>query len=72
MTAASILFECVSAVFFYLWHELYLRWDFNELGRYFDPETGAVYTNSASILCVPAFVFLMLGAAAFLYPRRRG
>ena len=35
-----------SAFFFWVWYERYLRFDFNELGRYYDDMNQMVYTDS--------------------------
>lgn len=58
--AAFIFSLAASLFFFWLWYEFYLRIDFNEMGRYFDPENSVVYTDDASVLGIPAFGFLIL------------
>lgn len=52
----------LSAFFFWLWYEQYLRWDFNELGRYYDAVDGVVYTDSGFVWVLPAVLSLAAGA----------
>ena len=68
-----VLCLAASAFFFWLWYERYLRIDFNELGRYYDPETQIVYTDSAFVWCLPALGFLLFAVVqgGFLIWRRR-
>ena len=51
----------LSAVFFYAWYAQYLRWEFNELGRYYDPIEQVVYTDSGFVWVLPAGVLLAVG-----------
>ncbi len=55
-----------SAFCFWAWYERYLRWDFNELGRHYDPHTQVVYTTSGFVWALPAFGFLLLAAGVLL------
>lgn len=48
-----------SAFFFWLWYAMYLKWDFNELGRYYDPDEGVVYTDSGFVWVLPAALALV-------------
>ncbi len=57
----------LSAMCFYAWYAQYLRWDFNELGRYYDPVDQVVYTDAGFVWIVPALAFL---AAGLLCARR--
>ncbi len=59
--AAALVCLALSALFFYAWYAQYLRWDFNELGRYYDPVDGVVYTDSGFVWVVPASVLLAAG-----------
>ena len=54
-------FACmaISALCFSYYYIRYLKWDFNELGRYYDAEHQIVYTTSAGIWISPALAFLM-------------
>lgn len=54
-----LVFFALSLFFFWVWYERCLRWEFNELGRYYDPETETVYTDSGFIWSIPAFAFLL-------------
>ncbi|MNX64518.1 hypothetical protein D3C86_955460 [compost metagenome] len=51
----------LSAFFFYAWYAQYLKWDFNELGRYYDPVDQVVYTDSGFVWVLPAGVLLVVG-----------
>ena len=51
----------LSALFFYAWYAQYLRWDFNELGRYYDPVDQVVYTDSGFVWILPAGAMLAVG-----------
>lgn len=56
--ALSLLF---AACFGWLWYERYLKWDFNELGRYYDPVGQVVYTDSGFVWVLPAALALAAG-----------
>lgn len=63
--AKAIISICklfISAFFFYAWYDRFLRWDFNELGRYWDETVGTV-TTSGWIWVVPALLFFVSGAS---------
>lgn len=51
----------ISALCFYAWYAFYLKWDFNELGRYYDPVEQVVYTSSGAVWILPATVLLAVG-----------
>lgn len=51
----------LSAFFFYAWYAQYLKWDFNELGRYYDPVDQVVYTDSGFVWVLPAGLLLIVG-----------
>ncbi|WP_313372180.1 hypothetical protein [Achromobacter animicus] len=55
---AALLSLALSAVFFYAWYAQYLRWEFNELGRYYDPVEQVVYTDSGFVWVLPAGLLL--------------
>lgn len=55
-----VLSLCASAFFFWVWYERYLRFDFNELGRYYDAEQQIVYTDAGFVWALPAFGFLLV------------
>ena len=61
----------LSAFCFWLWYDLYLRRDFNELGRDYDPVDQVVYTDSAFVWIVPALLLLAAGAWLAWRARRR-
>lgn len=58
---AAALFLPLSACFFYAWYAFYWKWDFNELGRYYDPIDQVVYTSSGFVWVVPAALLLAAG-----------
>ncbi|MFY0479507.1 hypothetical protein [Achromobacter marplatensis] len=58
--AAALLLP-LSAFFFYAWYAFYWKWDFNELGRYYDPVDQVVYTSSGFVWVVPAALLLAAG-----------
>ena len=49
-----------SAFFFWIWYERYLRFDFNEFGRYYDDENQIVYTDAGFVWVLPAFGLLLV------------
>lgn len=59
--AGALVSLALSAVFFYAWYAQYLRWEFNELGRYYDPVEQVVYTDSGFVWVLPAGVLLAAG-----------
>ena len=59
--AAAVACLAASAFFFYAWYAQYLKWDFNELGRYYDPVDGVVYTDSGFVWVLPAGMLLIAG-----------
>ena len=67
----SMIFFCISVFFFVTWYERYLRWDFNELGRYYDSATETVYTESGFIWAIPAFLFLILSLSDLIRALRK-
>ncbi|CAB3827299.1 hypothetical protein [Achromobacter animicus] len=58
---AALASLVLSAVFFYAWYAQYLRWEFNELGRYYDPVEQVVYTDSGFVWVLPAGALLAVG-----------
>ena len=60
--AGAVVSLALSAFFFWLWYAQYLKWDFNELGRYYDPVDGVVYTDSGFVWVLPAALALLAGA----------
>jgi hypothetical protein len=73
-TVGFRLLLAASAFFFWLFYERYLRFDFNELGRYYDDENQIVYTDAGFVWAIPAFLFLLLALiclAIALWRRRR-
>ena len=63
---AALISLALSACFFYAWYAQYLKWDFNELGRYYDPIDQVVYTDAGFVWVLPAAVLLVAG---LLYAR---
>ena len=61
----------LSAFCFWLWYDLYLIRDFNELGRDYDPVDQVVYTDSGFVWIVPALLLLAAGAWLAWRARRR-
>jgi hypothetical protein len=57
---AVVSLSC-AAFFGWLWYQQYLKWDFNELGRYYDPVDQAVYTDSGFVWILPAALALAAG-----------
>jgi hypothetical protein len=73
VSAGVIVLLALSAFFFWLWYERYLRLEFNELGRYYDATNQIVYTDAGFVWCLPAFGFLLWAlatVAARLWRRR--
>ena len=71
----SLVCFSLSLLFFWIWYERYLRWDFNELGRCYDPQTDMVYTESGFVWSIPVFAFLLLslpGLCKAAWQRFRG
>lgn len=60
---AAVLCLALSAFFFYAWYAFYWKWDFNELGRYYDPVEQVVYTSSGFVWILPATLLLAAGMA---------
>ncbi len=60
LRAAAGVSLALSALFFYAWYAQYLKWDFNELGRYYDPVEQVVYTDSGFVWILPAGVMLAI------------
>jgi hypothetical protein len=52
----------LSAGLCWLFYQRYLRWDFNELGRYYDPQTQLVYTTSGVVWGLLAAMALLAAA----------
>jgi hypothetical protein len=61
----------LSALCFYAWYAQYLKWDFNELGRHYDPVDQVVYTDAGFVWVVPAGAFLIAGLLCVWRARRR-
>jgi hypothetical protein len=73
ITLGFVLSLAAAAFFFWVWYERYLRFDFNELGRYYDAENQIVYTDAGFVWSLPAFGFLfaaLLRLAIALWRRR--
>lgn len=51
----------LAGFFYYAWYVFYLKWDFNELGRYYDPVDQVVYTSSGGVWVLPATGLLAAG-----------
>ena len=74
LTVGFVLSLAASAFFFWVWYERYLRFDFNELGRYYDAENEIVYTDAGFVWVLPAFGFLLIALvrlAIALWRRRK-
>ncbi len=65
-----LLFFTVSAFFFWVFYERFYRFDFNELGRYYDAETDTVYTSSGFVWILPAVFFLLPGLFLLLFRKK--
>jgi len=57
----AVLCLGLSAFFYYAWYAFYWKWDFNELGRYYDPVDQVVYTSSGFVWVLPATALLAAG-----------
>lgn len=57
ISISVVIFASLAIFFSFIWYERFLRWDFNELGRYYDPESETVYTESGFIWGIPAVFF---------------
>ncbi len=71
-TLGVIASLALSAFFFWVWYERYLRIEFNELGRYYDAEAQVVYTDAAFVWFIPAFGFFLPAAGTVAYRMWRG
>jgi hypothetical protein len=71
ITVGFVLSLAASAFFFWVWYERYLRFDFNELGRYYDDENQIVYTDAGFVWVLPAFGFLMVALMRLFVAIRR-
>lgn len=60
ISTSVIILVAASAFFFWLWYEQYLRFEFNELGRYYDAENQIIYTDAGFVWCFPAIGFLLI------------
>ncbi len=63
-----------SGIFFWIYYNRYFKWEFNELGRYYDPDEQLVYTSSGFVWTLPAVFFLLagMGFLIFLIYREKG
>ncbi|KGD88143.1 membrane protein [Achromobacter sp. RTa] len=61
----------LSGLSFYAWYAQYLKWDFNELGRYYDPVDQVVYTESGFVWILPAGALLIAGLLCLWRAGRR-
>ncbi|MGV2895339.1 hypothetical protein ACNPPY_06050 [Achromobacter sp. AGC78] len=57
----AVLCLGLSAFFYYAWYAFYWKWNFNELGRYYDPVDQVVYTSSGFVWVLPATALLAAG-----------
>ena len=57
----AVLCLGLSAFFYYAWYAFYWKWDFNDLGRYYDPVDQVVYTSSGFVWVLPATASLVAG-----------
>ena len=55
----ALVLSAISVFFFWAFYQSFYRWEFNELGRYYDSETKSVYTTGGMIWIVPAIIFLV-------------
>jgi hypothetical protein len=71
LSAGFFLTLAASASLFWVWYDHYLTIEFNELGRYYDPDTQTVYTDSAYAWILPALGFLLAACIKLLrnHPR---
>lgn len=67
---ASALCLAFSGFFFWTFYERYLKWDFNEDGRYYDAQTQVVYTASGIVWILPALAWLIAAVACLWLARR--
>jgi uncharacterized membrane protein YhaH (DUF805 family) len=68
---SSILSFLDSLLCFWFYYEMYLKWEFNELGRYFDEANSVVYTENGSFGLIPAGGFLLVALIGFWIVLRR-
>ena len=66
-----ILLAGIAVLFCLLWYERCLRWDFNELGRYYAPKTENVYTDSGCVWGLFAALFSGMALVKLLKNIRR-
>ncbi len=68
---ASFFFIILGILLFWAFYKRYLKWDFNELGRYYDAESQLVYTDSAFIWGILAVPFLFVGIVLLIRSIKR-
>jgi len=68
--AAGICFG-MSAKFFIMFYDFYLRPEFNEMGRSFDETAGAVLSDGNFVWAIPAAGFLAAGIAILIRVLRK-
>ncbi len=61
----SLLSLCSTIFFTWAWYMRYLRWNFNDLGRYYDAASETVYTTSGFVWSIPAFLSALSAARGF-------
>lgn len=71
LTWGTAVAGAASALCFWLWYARYLRIDFNELGRYYDPEEQVVYTDAAFVWGILALGLLLVAAVLMVIRHRR-
>ncbi|MEW6732277.1 MAG: hypothetical protein AB1489_13190 [Acidobacteriota bacterium] len=73
--AITSIISFLAVLFFtYVFYTRYYKWEFNENGRYYDPETEMVYTRGGIIWSLPMVVFLFSGIlflVLFLWQQKR-
>ncbi len=68
---AVVVCLAFSGFFFWTFYERYLKWDFNEQGRYYDAQTQVVYTSSGFVWILPAVAWLIAALACVWLARRQ-
>lgn len=71
ITLSFVLSLATSAFFFWVWYERYLRFDCNELGRYYDAENQIVYTDAGFVWLLPALGLLIIALLRLFVAIRR-
>lgn len=69
LIAFTLIASITSAVSFWLFYAMYLKWDFSESGQYFDPETQTVYSEAGFVWLITAAISLLIALLCIKHMR---